>query len=141
MSDLETRERTRVAALMEQPTACFVFGSNRAGVHGGGAARTAFQQYGAKWGHGEGLQGRSYALPTKDDHIESLSIDEVAGHVARFIAVATAHPELTFAVTRVGCGLAGFTDEQIAPLFRDAPENCALPEGWLDLILNSTSTE
>jgi hypothetical protein len=127
---LDQREIARVTVLMQDPKVVFVFGSNRAGVHGGGAARVAWKEYGAKWGTGEGLMGRSYGIPTKDDHIESLSIDQVAGHVARFLAIAIAHPELTFAVTRVGCGLAGFTDVDIAPMFADAPANCELPEGW-----------
>jgi hypothetical protein len=127
---LETRERQRVAGLMTKPNAIFVFGSNRAGVHGGGAAREARATYGARWGIGEGLAGRSYGIPTKDDHIESLTLEQVAEHVTRFIKFAIAHPMMTFAVTRVGCGLAGFTDDEIAPLFADAPLNCELPEGW-----------
>lgn len=120
----------RVAALMDEPATVFVFGSNRAGVHGGGAARDAWKNYGAKWGHGEGLSGRSYGIPTKDDHIESLRLEDVASHVENFIEFALARPETRFAVTRIGCGLAGYQDGQIAPLFADAPPNCDLPEGW-----------
>jgi hypothetical protein len=112
------------------PGRIFVFGSNRAGIHGAGAAMTAHKLYGALWGLGEGFAGNSYALPTKDEHIETLPLDAVAEHVARFIEVATCRPDLYFFVTRIGCGLAGFTDEQITPLFRDAPMNCELPEGW-----------
>lgn len=130
MNDLDKREILRVDALMADPKTIFVFGSNRAGVHGGGAARTAHQSYGAKWHQGEGLQGRSYGIPTKDDHIESLTLDQVAGHVTTFKLFATTRPDLRFAVTRVGCGLAGFNDAEIAPLFADAPPNCDLPEGW-----------
>ncbi len=131
MNALDHREILRVDAIMSaDPTAVFVFGSNRAGVHGGGAARTAKDSYGAKWGHGEGLQGRSYGIPTKDDHIETLPLEAVAEHVETFIQFALEHPEIHFAVTRIGCGLAGFTDVQIKPLFADAPPNCDLPEGW-----------
>jgi hypothetical protein len=131
VSALDHREILRVDAIMSaDPNAVFVFGSNRAGVHGGGAARTAFQSYGAKWGQGEGLMGRSYGIPTKDTHIKTLAIGDVAEHVARFTEFAIDHPELRFAVTRVGCGLAGFTDAEIAPLFDDVPPNCDLPEGW-----------
>ncbi len=129
-SSLDQREILRVAALMEDPSTVFVFGSNRAGVHGGGAAKTAKESYGAKWGKGEGLFGRSYAIPTKNTHIRSLLPSEVAMHVDRFLTFARSHPELRFAVTRIGCGLAGFTDDQIAPLFAGAPDNCELPEGW-----------
>lgn len=130
MSTSDAREFQRIGSLMLKPNAIFVFGSNRAGVHGGGAARTAAKVYGAVRGVGEGLCGRSYALPTKDDHIETLPIEDVRAHVASFLAFARRRTDLTFAVTRVGCGLAGFTDEQIAPLFADAPGNCELPDGW-----------
>jgi len=127
---LDEREILRVSALMDDPRTVFVFGSNRAGIHGGGAARTAWREYGAVWSVGEGLRGRAYGIPTKDDHIESLELEQVAEHVAQFLAFAATCPEFRFAVTRVGCGLAGFTDDQIAPLFRGAPLNCELPEGW-----------
>lgn len=130
MTDLDRQEIARVTALMQRADTIFVFGSNRAGKHGGGAARTALNDYGAKWNVGEGLIGRSYALPTKDDHIDSLTIEEVRAHVDTFLASAASHPHLTFAVTRVGCGLAGFSDQDIAPLFANAPTNCELPEGW-----------
>lgn len=144
MSALDAREIARVTALMEDPNTVFVFGSNRAGVHGGGAARTAWKEYGAKWSVGEGMTGRSYAIPTKDDHIESLTLDEVREAVERFIDYARAHPDVRFAVTRVGCGLAGFKDRDIAPMFTNAPPNCELPEGWrstpsLDATTESTN--
>lgn len=127
---LDIRERRRVDAVMQRRDTVFVFGSNRAGQHGGGAARAAWKLWGALWGVGEGLQGRSYAIPTKDDYATSLTLDQVAGHVTTFLIFATQHPKLTFAVTRIGCGLAGFTDVDIAPLFKTAPANCELPEGW-----------
>lgn len=131
MTALDQREFVRVRELMERPEqTIFVFGSNRAGVHGGGAARVAHQEYGATWAQGEGLAGRSYGIPTKDDHIDSLPLADVAAHVSAFLAFAASRPDLTFAVTRIGCGLAGFSDADIAPLFLGAPENCELPEGW-----------
>jgi hypothetical protein len=131
---LNTRELARIAELMVSPTSVFVFGSNRAGIHGGGAARVAFEEYGARWSQGEGLVGRSYAIPTKDEQIDTLPIAAVAEHVRTFVEFASSRPDLTFAVTRVGCGLAGFTDEEIAPLFVLAPNNCELPEGWREII-------
>lgn len=106
----------------------FVFGSNLAGRHGKGAALFAVENRGAIYGQGEGLQGQSYGIPTKDAQIETLPLEAVAEHVARFIECARSRPDLRFQVTAIGCGLAGFTPEQIAPLFRDAPANCDLPD-------------
>tara|TARA_R110002126_G_C10057135_1_gene461071 strand:- start:55 stop:393 length:339 start_codon:yes stop_codon:yes gene_type:complete len=108
----------------------FVFGSNLAGRHGRGAALYARQHHGAVYGVGEGLSGNSYGIPTKDFNIQSRSLNEVTTSIYRFIDFAIEHPELTFEVTKVGCGLAGFTETQIAPLFKDAPTNCNLPEEW-----------
>jgi hypothetical protein len=108
----------------------FVFGSNRAGRHGKGAALEARRKYGAVYGQGEGLQGDSYAIPTKDERLRSLPLSEIQEHVEQFLAFARSHPDLEFMVTRVGCGLAGYTDVEIAPFFRGAPQNCALPDGW-----------
>jgi hypothetical protein len=100
----------------------FVFGSNLAGIHGGGAAKYAHQQLGAVWGVGSGPSGQTYALPTKNEHIETRSFSEIAASVGAFKRYAAKHPEDTFQVTRIGCGLAGFADSQIAPLFADAPK-------------------
>ena len=108
----------------------FVFGSNRAGRHGAGAALYARKHHGATIGVGEGLQGNSYGIPTKDKNLLTLSLDDIAGHVRKFIAFAREHPELEFDVTRVGCGLAGYTDARIAPLFYNIPANCVLPREW-----------
>jgi hypothetical protein len=108
----------------------FVFGSNKAGRHGKGAALCAMREHGAIYGKGEGHFGNSYAIPTKDQYIVTLPLDKIYDHVKKFIAYANAHPELTFSVTRIGCGLAGYKDHQIAPMFRDAPNNCQLPDGW-----------
>lgn len=109
----------------------FVFGSNLQGIHGAGAALHAARWCGAELGVGEGLTGNAYALPTKRSPRESLPFDEVAQAIERFKAVAAQRPDLQFQVTRVGYGLAGFDDEQIWPLFSDAPPNCLLPGVWL----------
>ncbi len=105
----------------------FVFGSNLAGMHGGGAARIALERFGAQMGQGVGLQGQSYAIPTMQGGVETIK-----PYVDEFIQFAQQHPDLTFLVTRIGCGIAGFTDEEIAPLFEDAHlvANIVLPKGW-----------
>lgn len=109
---------------------CFVFGSNLAGKHGKGAALTARNEYGAKYGVGVGRTGNAYAIPTKDAQLHPLPLDWIENYVAEFLDYARAHPELEFFVTRVGCGLAGYKETDIKPMFRDAPVNCELPEGW-----------
>jgi hypothetical protein len=109
----------------------FVFGSNLSGYHGGGAARAAFDYYGAKWGVAEALTGRSYAIPTVKEKISGpLPIETIALHVERFLAYAEQHADMRFFVTRIGCGLAGHKDADIAPMFKAAPMNCSLPEPW-----------
>lgn len=108
----------------------FVFGSNRAGRHGKGAALHAKQFKGAKNGQGEGLQGSSYAIPTKDEHLQTLPLDQIQAHVDRFLEFARDHPDMVFEITRIGCGLAGYRDQDIAPMFENAPKNCQLPRGW-----------
>ena len=106
----------------------FVFGSNLAGMHGGGAAWVAFRKFGAVMGQGVGPQGQSYAIPTMQS-----GVDTIKPYVDAFIDYAKAHPESFFYVTRIGCGIAGFTDSEIAPLFRDAVgvDNICLPESFL----------
>ena len=110
-----------------QPGEIFVFGSNLAGMHGGGAAYAAYRKFGAIWGQGVGLQGQSYAIPTMQGGVETIK-----PYVDEFIAFAREHTELTFLVTRIGCGIAGFRDEQIAPLFEEAHQlpNVVLPPNW-----------
>lgn len=110
----------------------FVFGSNLAGIHAGGAAQAAVDHYGAEWGVGEGRTGESYALPTMDADLHPRPLPDIAASVRRLVDYAKANPGLTFLVTRVGCGIAGFHDHQIAPLFADAPDNCILPGRWRD---------
>ena len=110
-----------------QPNEIFVFGSNLKGMHGGGAAYIAYRKFGAIMGQGVGLQGQSYAIPTMQGGVET-----IRPYVDEFIAFAKEHQELTFLVTRIGCGIAGFTDEEIAPLFEKAHdvENIVLPPNW-----------
>lgn len=101
----------------------FVFGSNEAGIHGAGAALYAMENHGAKYGVGWGLQGTSFAIPTKDRRIRTLPLERIQEYVSTFLEFAKVHDELTFVVTRIGCGLAGYTDEQIGPMFKGAPKN------------------
>ena len=106
----------------------FVFGSNLDGFHGGGAARVAHQRFGAVWGQGVGLQGQSYAIPTMQGGVETIK-----PYVDEFIEFAKGHPELTFLVTPIGCGIAGFTTDEIAPLFLPALDidNILLPKPFV----------
>ena len=110
-----------------QPGEIFVFGSNLGGMHGGGAAYAAYRKFGAIMGQGVGLQGQSYAIPTMQGAVET-----IRPYVDEFIEFAKSHPELTFLVTRIGCGIAGFTDDEISPLFAKAHNvrNIVLPAGW-----------
>ena len=110
-----------------EPNEIFVFGSNLKGMHGGGAAYIAYRKFGAIMGQGVGLQGQSYAIPTMQGGVET-----IRPYVDEFIEFAKQHPELTFLVTRIGCGIAGFTDDEIAPLFEAAHEveNIVLPPNW-----------
>lgn len=112
----------------------FVFGSNLAGIHGAGAAYYARIKHGAVTGQGIGLQGTSYALPTKDYKLRSLSLRAIGYCVEEFINFAAIHPEMTFQVTRIGCGLAGYIDCMIAPMFSKAPKNCQFDESWREYL-------
>lgn len=109
----------------------FVFGSNLEGLHLGGAARTALEKFGAKMGQGVGLQGQSYAIPTMQGGVETIK-----PYVDEFIDLAREWDQTTFYITRIGCGIAGFTDEEIAPLFADAMDlyNVRLPESFVKVI-------
>lgn len=109
----------------------FVFGSNAHGMHGAGAARVAVEKFGAKMGKGEGLQGRSYAIPTME------GLESLKAAVDRFAEYAKGHRDLEFFVTAVGCGIAGYTPEQVAPLFHEAAQlwNVYLPVSFWKVIL------
>lgn len=108
----------------------FVFGSNLAGIHGAGSAKAAVEKWGAVYGQGVGLQGNAYAIPTKNAQLKVLPLWIIQEYIEQFIIFAKHHPEMEFEVVKIGCGLAGFKENQIAPLFKDAPLNCILPEGW-----------
>ncbi len=113
------------------PNEVFVFGSNLAGMHGGGAARMAHLYFGAVMGNGDGIQGQSYAIPTMQG-----GVDTIRPYVNKFIAYARKHPKQQFLVTRIGCGIAGFSPEEIAPLFSEARdvENISLPKDFWECL-------
>ena len=126
--EIMEQKRTTPEFITElQPNEIFVFGSNLKGMHGGGAAYIAYRKFGAIMGQGVGLQGQSYAIPTMQGGVET-----IRPYVDEFIAFAKENKNMTFLVTRIGCGIAGFTDEEIAPLFEKAHdvENIVLPPGW-----------
>lgn len=116
----------------------FVFGSNLQGIHGAGSAKVARLAYSAKIGIGEGLTGRAYAIPTRrrvgPKQFATLSLVHVQLGVERFLRFARKNPDREFFVTRIGCGLAGFEDAQIAAMFRGASENCSLPDTWAEYL-------
>ena len=114
-----------------KPDEVFVFGSNLEGFHGGGAARAAYNKFGAIWGQGVGMQGQSYAIPTMPGGVET-----IAPYVDEFIEYAKNHPEKRFLVTEIGCGIAGFAPEEMAPLFAKAVdvENNTLPQRFWEVI-------
>jgi hypothetical protein len=116
-----------------EPDEIFVFGSNLAGVHGAGAAKLAMK-FGAVYGRGIGFSGQTYALPTKDAKIMTLPLHEINKYVNDFLITCYQHPEKKFLLTRVGCGLAGYFDEEIAPMFVGYPENVIIPENWKEII-------
>lgn len=119
---------------MSQPRAVeiFVFGSNLRGAHGAGAAKAAAEFYGAEYGVGVGRTGRSYAIPTKDRNIRRMDLLEINEYVCDFVDYVLANPNEQFFITRIGCGLAGYRDEDIAPMFHQIAENvnCSFPEEW-----------
>lgn len=119
----------KIASL--QNNEIFVFGSNLDGLHGGGAARVAYQKFGAQWGKGVGIQGKSYGIPTMHGGVEVIK-----PYVEDFIEFALSHKEYTFLVTRIGCGIAGFSANEIAPLFAKAinAENILLPMDFVQVL-------
>lgn len=111
-------------------TDVFVFGSNRAGRHGKGAALFARQHHGAIYGQGEGLQGNSYAIPTKGHRLEVLTLTDIGQGIFAFKRFAASRPDLTFNVTPVGCGLAGYSQHVMRHLFEPLPPNCRFSPEW-----------
>ena len=128
---METRISTDYITELKE-NEIFVFGSNLEGMHGGGAARAAYNKFGAIWGQGVGLQGQSYGIPTMHG-----GVDVIEPYVDEFIDFAKSHTELKFLVTRIGCGIAGFRDEEMAPLFKDAIEieNIYLPKSFYNILV------
>lgn len=108
----------------------FVFGSNLSGIHGAGAAAYAAKNYGAKFGVGRGITGNSYAIPTKNESIRTLPIHKIQNYVEEFLVYATKHPKTKFHLTQIGCGLAGYTARDIAPMFEFAPINVLLVDDF-----------
>ena len=115
----------------------FVAGTNLDGIHAAGSAKYAHDHYGLRIGVARGLDGDCYALPTVG-HGFALTLSQVAVEVGRFIEIARQCEREEFKVTRVGCGIAGFTDSQIAPLFADAPPNCQFDEAWREFLPNAS---
>lgn len=115
----------------------FVFGSNLKGIHGAGAAKEAQARFGARYGLGIGRSGHSYAIPTKDRNLRSLSIQQISVRIRDFVQYVKSHPGEKFWVTRVGCGLAGYRDSDIAPLFHgilEVPAQISLPYPWKNFL-------
>ena len=124
-----------------KPNERFVFGSNKAGRHGKGAALQAYKQFGAEYGVGEGLTGQCYALPTLDKNFHKLPDAELRWHIAWFLNVAEQNPQLTFLLTKVGCRLAGYDEEYIKGIFLSMglQSNVVMPDGWLPPVDSSES--
>lgn len=120
-------------------TAVFVFGSNLAGIHGAGAAKHAQLHWGAVYGQGVGHHGMSYAIPTKDHEIRTMPLNKIWSYILTFIRYARANPSMTFKVTQIGCGLAGYRPKQIAPMFVTAPSNCWFDTAWKDYLASDTN--
>lgn len=116
---------------IEKSDTIFVFGSNQEGRHGAGAAYAAWMEHGAVWGQAEGRQGNSYAIPTKRTPYKTMTLEQIKPGVRRFIKYANKYSELTFKVTAIGCGLAGYKTKDIAPMFKKVSSNCILPDEWV----------
>jgi len=127
---LLTRQYHVDGTLPENPKAVWVFGSNLAGRHGAGAAKIAAALFGAERGKGFGAMGQCFAIPTKDQKLSVIEIAEIHTSIEYFLRYAKEHADEEFFVTRVGCGLAGYHDAQIAPMFKQAPANCSFPDAW-----------
>ena len=113
-----------------KPNQLLVFGSNLAGRHGAGAAKQAHDQFGAKYGVGEGITGQSYAFPTLGMGLQKLSMHELRMSVRNLYGTCAAFPDKEFLLTKVGCGLAGYPESEMRALFVDPPANLILPEDW-----------
>ncbi|OYV75010.1 MAG: hypothetical protein B7Z66_14450 [Chromatiales bacterium 21-64-14] len=132
IAEIWARERER----LEARPAVFVFGSNLAGRHGAGAARYAAAVFGAAAGVGSGPTGQSYAIPTKDERLKTLPLERIAPEVRAFYRYAEGHPDADFLVTPIGCGLAGYRKEWIAPLFATPPRNVWFTDAGFDALVS-----
>ena len=134
MKEMYNREYTPEWITQLKENEIFVFGSNLGGLHGGGAARVACQRFGAVWGQGVGLQGQSYAIPTMQGGVET-----IVPYVDEFIEFAKSHPDKVFLVTPIGCGIAGFTPDELAPLFAQTMDvdNILLPKVFVKVLENA----
>lgn len=140
MNHLDRIKQKKQEKFPEYHQECFVFGSNESGAHGAGAALEAYRKYGARYGFSYGHWGESFAIPTKDQSIaRSLDLTQIRMYVDGFIAYAMGRPEIKFKVTRIGCGLAGLEDRDIAPMFRFAPSNCFFDEAWKPWMQKNTN--
>lgn len=119
-----------------EPNEIFVFGSNESGLHGAGAAKMAYQKFGAEMGKGFGLVGQSYAIPTKDFRIETLPLKKIKMYIDFFLKDVIKNPDKIFLVTEVGCGLAGYDPKHIAPMFKEFLniENVILPKSFIEVL-------
>jgi hypothetical protein len=135
VASVKVKETTPDAISKLGPNEIFVFGSNLAGRHGGGAARLAHQKFGAVMGVGIGPTGNCYAIPTKDEDIETMELSDIEPHIKAFLKYASQHRDKKFFVTQIGCGLAGLTPEQMAPMFfkYKSTANVIYPQVFLDL--------
>ncbi len=138
--DDPSREGDWVDMPWDDPRRVFVFGSNLAGRHGKGAALYARKNRGAIYGQAEGLQGNSYAIPTKDSSLRTLPLSTISEHARTFIAFARMRPELRFQLTAIGCGLAGYRPWDIAPMFEQAPATVELPVEFKEALLGHVIT-
>lgn len=123
-----------------QPPQVFVFGSNLAGRHGKGAARFAAEEFGAQEGVGWGFTGDCYAIPTKNADLQVLPLDTIQSYIRAFLEEAAENNDWEFLVTKIGCGLSGYSSRQIAPLFgpvADIPPNVSLPIEFWNVLRNS----
>lgn len=113
-----------------EPNQVFVFGSNLAGEHVGGAAKVAREKFGAEWGVGEGMTGRCYAFPTLTEDLDQIPHWKLEKHIDNFFKTALDNPDKEFILTKVGCGIANYPEKYMKALFVDSPKNVIKPEGW-----------
>lgn len=114
----------------------FVFGSNLAGKHNGGGAKIALEKFGAIYGEGVGIQGKSYAIPTLDANFQKIDLTEIRFYIDMFFQFAYNHPQYEFLVTKIGCGIAGYDVSEIAPLLLNPFKNIVLPKEFTDFNLS-----